>query len=283
MNTAAMDLFYASNKPYSLLTHSVNTPLFHSTVFNDEISMPIDSIYKLLAQQINIEGFHDCLLSHIEDMGFSLFQISHLEREKTEDIYEQDWPEATKKLLGMNSPTLSCGRANKDLAFRISAVKSAVTHMDGGNAKTYKGELVDVFGSMDFHDTYSVSTPALIGEGFLILTVMAKGLNEEVFHHLILEYKHSLMTLIDAINTVGGLKFPSFLFDKRSCLEPPALKKPMQALQWASMGYAHKQIADKMNISNKTVNDHLRSAREALRAKSTGHAIRMAVEQGLLN
>jgi DNA-binding CsgD family transcriptional regulator len=283
MNNAAMDLFYARNDPYSVLTHSVNTPLYHSALFNDEKNMHIDPIYKLLAQQNTLEQFHQNLHSCIEDMGFSLFQISHLEREKAADRNDKDWPESTQRALDINSPTLSRNHQQKDPAFRISAVKSAITHMDAGNARTYKGELVDVFGSMDFHDTYSLSTPAFIGQGFLILTVMAKGLNEEDFYRLIQQHKRPLLTLIDAINTIGGIKFPSFLFNKRASLEPPALKKPMQALQWASLGYAHKQIADKMNISYKTVNDHLRSAREILRAKSTGHAIRIAIEQGLLN
>lgn len=282
MSNQQLDFCYITKRE-GLPPFSVNTPLYNSAMFNLNNNTHDNPIYSLLAKQKSIESFHESLLTHIEEMGFSLFQICHLERERFSKQTETDWPKQTRQALVTSAPTLSRNQDSGEKSFRISPVKSAVTQISIASSRSYTGELVDIFGSMDFHDTYSVSTPALLGEGFLILTVMAKGLSEETFQNQIEEHKLALLILIDAINAIGGLKFPNFIFDKRSTEEQTPLKKPMQALHWASQGYSHKEIAEKMSISNKTVNDHLRSARETLGAKSTGHAIRLAIEQSLIN
>jgi len=279
LSTDQLDFCYIKKRSSETI-HTVRTPLFNaSTLIYTEDKNPI---YSTLAKQKTIEDFHQCLLGHIESLGFTLFQICHFEREKMAKQNKKDWFEITQEVLSQSAPTLNHPNKRGE-AFQISPVKSAVTQMGTGGSPSYKGELVDIFGSMDFHDTHSISTPAFLGEGFLILTVMASGLTPRTFNELIKQHQATLMTLIDAINAIGGLKFPNFIFDKRSTEGMASLKKPMQALHWASQGYAHKQIAEKMSISYKTVNDHLRSAREDLQAKSTGHAIRLAIEQGLIN
>ncbi len=263
-------------------SYSIKVPLYSSAMYKQEIhSTP--SIYIILAKQKTIETFHECLHSYIEGLGFSLFQISYLDREKFNKKTATDWPKHTWQALANSAPTLSRHPPKDEGCFRISSVKSAVTQIDADTLETYTGELIDIFGSMDFHDSYSLSTPAFMGEGFLILTVMAKGLSKSEFKDCIAKNSPALAVLIDAINAIGGLKFPNFIFDKRSTDHHLPPKKSMQALHWASQGLAHKQIAQKMNISTKTVNDHLRAARENLNARSTGHAIRLAFEQGLLN
>ena len=112
---------------------------------------------------------------------------------------------------------------------------------------------------------------------------MSKGLTAHDFQRLTGRYTSSLYSLIDAINVIGALKFPQFVFTQHHFDREGSLKRPMQALQWASQGYSQKQIAVQMHISSKTVNDHLRSARESLDAKNTCHAICIALEKQLLS
>ena len=62
----------------------------------------------------------------------------------------------------------------------------------------------------------------------------------------------------------------------------PLTTRQREALTWVSRGKTGKDIAAIMNLSEPTVEKHLRGAREALDAVTTAHAVRRAMEMKLL-
>ncbi|MBX9844430.1 MAG: autoinducer binding domain-containing protein [Xanthobacteraceae bacterium] len=53
-------------------------------------------------------------------------------------------------------------------------------------------------------------------------------------------------------------------------------------LSWASMGKTMDEIAELLGISERAVRFHVKGARDRLNATNTTHAVRLAVEQGLI-
>ena len=211
-------------------------------------ALDMRQIFSLLSRHLTIESFHKGIFDFVNEMGFPLFQVYYH------------------------------NQAESDCGVSPSSSKVALSR-DPNDAV----EIFDVFGSMDFQERFDVSVPAYLGDGLLVLSVMSKGLTAHDFQRLTGRYTSSLYSLIDAINVIGALKFPQFVFTQHHFDREGSLKRPMQALQWASQGYSQKQIAVQMHISSKTVNDHLRSARESLDAKNTCHAIRIALEKQLFS
>ena len=104
MNTEQLDFCYIKKRSAEDI-HSVKIPLFNaSTLTYTEDENPI---YSTLAKQKSIEAFHQCLLSHIESLGFTLFQICHFEREKMAKKNKKDWFEITQGVLSESTPTLN--------------------------------------------------------------------------------------------------------------------------------------------------------------------------------
>ena len=67
-------------------------------------------------------------------------------------------------------------------------------------------------------------------------------------------------------------------------MNEPKLLTPFQkeCLYKASIGGTHKIIARELYISTTSVNGYLRGARRKLNAETTTHAVRLAIEQGLI-
>lgn len=59
-------------------------------------------------------------------------------------------------------------------------------------------------------------------------------------------------------------------------------KREKEAAQLAADGLKDKQIADRMGISQSTVEAHLRAARAALNAKNTAHLVAIAIRNGII-
>jgi len=62
----------------------------------------------------------------------------------------------------------------------------------------------------------------------------------------------------------------------------PLSKRELDVLDLFGFGYGRTEIGKTMHISMHTVADHLGHARLKLGAKSTAHALRLAIRQGLI-
>ncbi|MBI6629548.1 autoinducer binding domain-containing protein [Pontibaca salina] len=68
-----------------------------------------------------------------------------------------------------------------------------------------------------------------------------------------------------------------------SVLGPPALSaREIEILQWTAAGKSQQDTADILSISHRTIEVHLRSAREKLGALTTAQAIGRAISRGLI-
>ena len=63
----------------------------------------------------------------------------------------------------------------------------------------------------------------------------------------------------------------------------PLTKRELDMLDLFGFGYGRKEIAKTAHLSMHTVADHLNHARVKLGAKSTAHALRLAIRQGLID
>ena len=158
MDDQHQKIFY-QNTHRKLPPYSINAPLYKSAMYKQEI-LSTQSIYTILAKQKTIENFHDCLRSHIEELGFPLFQMCYLEREKYNKNAAGDWPKHTWQALATSAPTLSIHPPREEDYFRISSVKSAVTQMDIDTSETYTGELID-----DFDWIIVLNKGSVVGQG----------------------------------------------------------------------------------------------------------------------
>jgi DNA-binding CsgD family transcriptional regulator len=62
-----------------------------------------------------------------------------------------------------------------------------------------------------------------------------------------------------------------------------ASARELEALRYTSHGLDRAQCADAMNVSPETVKTHLEIARLKLRAKTTPHAVAIALRLGLID
>lgn len=68
-----------------------------------------------------------------------------------------------------------------------------------------------------------------------------------------------------------------------SLLKTPTLsRREVEILQWTAAGKSHQDIGDILSISHRTVEVHLRSARQKLYALTTAQAVGRAISSGLI-
>jgi DNA-binding NarL/FixJ family response regulator len=72
------------------------------------------------------------------------------------------------------------------------------------------------------------------------------------------------------------------LEDKKNTNKPKLSLKEIEVLRLSSNGNSVWQISDILNISENTVNYHLKRIKERLNAKNIAHAVAIAIEKGLI-
>ena len=81
----------------------------------------------------------------------------------------------------------------------------------------------------------------------------------------------------------------SAFYAARKCVEGTSImpmhkltQREIEALSWVAIGKRQADIAAAMNISPRTVENHLRSARRRLGVATTAEAIRVAIRNGYI-
>jgi DNA-binding NarL/FixJ family response regulator len=89
--------------------------------------------------------------------------------------------------------------------------------------------------------------------------------------------------LATAIDSVITMKFPRFYLAHEGSPAVKICPKPLLLLtQMARTGLNVKRAALALNMSEDTVNKHIRAAKDALGAKTTAHAVYLAIQRGLI-
>jgi len=273
-----------------LLTKNFTTSVIAPDGQDTTLSKPlpgtdVDAYCVTLSQASSLHAFNATIHRLIGEMGFTDFHFSPsttmennlllslstipvlMERYIEEKLYACD------QLLQHGSQARE--------PFYLSCYKEAAEIFPYSHEMLATRKTIALFEQNQFFNTLTLPIPSCNNPDNVTLMVMSKGVSADTFKQCAESHKINLIRLVDAIYGTAQLKFPE-LFSSKNQLKHTRAKKPFQALSWASQGYSHKQVAVKMHISTKTVNDHLRAAREYLNVKSTSHAIRVALLTGMI-
>jgi len=245
----------------------------------------IDTYCIYLSQAASLQPFNAAIRRLVGVMEFTDFHFSPSTRKEKNLLLPLTSIQALmarhiEEKQYVNDRLLQHGSRAREPIY-LSAYKEAAAVLPDCSEMAATRKTISLFEKHQFWNALTIPVLSCHSRENMTLTVMCKGMPAETFIQLAEGHKINLMRLADAIYVIAHLKFPE-LFLPEKTLKQPRAKKPFQALSWASQGYSHKQVAVKMHISTKTVNDHLRAAREYLNAKSTCHAVRVALINGMI-
>lgn len=137
--------------------------------------------------------------------------------------------------------------------------------------------------SYGYFDYYTIPMLSCNDNGKVLFTITQKNLNSIEFQTKITPFKSTLRLLAEVIDHICATKFHDFFVGQEIPLTN-IRSRPLQVLDTlANKDISIKQVADELNISVYTVNQHLAAARKAFAAKTTIGAIRNAVLAGLID
>jgi LuxR family transcriptional activator of conjugal transfer of Ti plasmids len=136
-------------------------------------------------------------------------------------------------------------------------------------------EAVHFFGeAADFGIRSGISIPVRGGFGRTAMLTLAS------------DRSNSAAEIRNAIHAITAVAFVHVHLDRlvRTPHSTTVELTPRQSLclSWASMGKTMDEIADLLGISERAVRFYVKGARDRLHATNTTHAVRLAVEQGLI-
>lgn len=137
--------------------------------------------------------------------------------------------------------------------------------------------------SIGFLDYYNVPMRSANGNGNVLLSVTTQFMDAIDFRRCVEKVKIKLEALCRAIDSVGMSRFPESFLDSGESTDIHMAAKPLRLLRLiGNEDLTLTQAAEKMNVSLKTANKHIATARSVLGARTTQGAVVKAWKLGLL-
>ncbi|MEJ2445739.1 MAG: autoinducer binding domain-containing protein [Exilibacterium sp.] len=146
------------------------------------------------------------------------------------------------------------------------------------------GEIINFYKKHHYYDIYNIPFKSQTGSGNAIFSVTKKHCAQPEFRQLVSNSKSVLHLLAEAIDYIGGTKFPGY-FGPLKSREPAVITpKPLRLLETlAKKNMTLKKAAEQLCISLDTANKHIASAKKALGASTQASAVYMALKKGLIS
>jgi DNA-binding CsgD family transcriptional regulator len=231
--------------------------------------------------------FCQSLVDRVESLGFSDFQFSVIYPGNISShipITTLDSFEALYVEEGISESDIIKEHAfNTRTPFFLSSFKLIAESFPYTRDMKSAKDLISLVEDQGFKDSFTLPVSDGNKQRMVTLTVFSKSASQDELKTLARDKINELVCLADAVNLIGFLRFPEQFGGETVRVPTQKQKKSYRALYWVSLGCSYKQVAEKMNIAEVTVRDHLRTARMQLNAKSTANAVRIAMTQGLID
>lgn len=140
-----------------------------------------------------------------------------------------------------------------------------------------------LYQSHGFQDVYCLPMESLSG-GRTMLSVAQRGISSTQLHVNAVRYRPDLLALCQRIDHLVTVRFPDQVVEYAHSDEDLSLSKAERLVldAMANNDMTIAQLADKLHRSPITVSQQIASARRALGVKTTGAAIKKAIQLGLI-
>jgi hypothetical protein len=130
---------------------------------------------------------------------------------------------------------------------------------------------------------YNIPVTAIDGSGNILFSLTSRHVTKEKIQANARKNGLLCQLLATAIDSVMTTKSPHFYVNHEGSVAVKICPKPLLLLtQMARTGLNVKRASHALNMSEDTVNKHIRAAKDALGAKTTAHAVYLAIQRGLI-
>lgn len=272
-------------------------PAYPSAAFQSDFASPFRGselgFYAELSKAKNIADLKRRIMAIVQRLGFSDFAFVRMEAIEVELC-----PDDSEKLLTHPKEQMDDYSNENFFEFdmQIAYAKENVTpiFMSQIYGYAYKApfqtellrrnqEIYTINKKYGYLDCYCIPIEACDGRGNVLLGVSQKNLDPIEFQAKIIPCKLKLKYLCESIDHICTHKFPEYYVDQNEAAITNIRPRALEVLDTlANLDVSIKQVADRLEISIDTVNQHLAVARKALGVKTTIGAIRTAVLDGLI-
>lgn len=238
----------------------------------------IDAFIEDIRKALDLEALRLTLARHLEDLGFEKFSFQKLvpATGTVQKFYLSTYPRAwitrynENRYINVDRYALAAGTFSRAYNW------SEVGRFDEFDPKMRRA----VEESHDFGIKTGASVPVFDWSGPRAHLALATPLSQTEFDKLFKKQRF-------IVSVIGGfLHEHASLFgfyDKKERKLEPLTERERDVLSWYARGKKAPQIEELLGIANDTVETHLRNARRKLRAKTTTHAVAIAVGRRLIS
>jgi predicted DNA-binding protein YlxM (UPF0122 family) len=142
-------------------------------------------------------------------------------------------------------------------------------------------EMVNHMHALGYKDAYMMPLPSVTG-GRYSFTVTIKNVSETAFQQRVNNYYLQLYIIAEMVDKVGCSKYPHIFLASKKAFDRLCKLKPTQLFRLVyEEELSVKAAGEKMGISQSTIDDHSKTFRKSMGAKSITRAIERAVAVGI--
>lgn len=136
---------------------------------------------------------------------------------------------------------------------------------------------------MGYRDYYGVTVLAGNGNGNNLVAITSKGMSELEFKKRTQKYHNLFQLLGEQIDFVCSTKFADLFLEPDESRVIQINPRPLEVLTlMAKEGLRPREIAERLNLVEGTVNAHISAAQKALGADTNAHAVYLAIKHKVI-